>query len=131
VNIKRNGNMKSGVKDAYLSVELMVDQDPLLRAWTTVACSTPDCGEPVTYKQTQKIKRRSCPFSHGLPGERRYVSAGSMGGLLVWWSLASSCSKMDRPVSHQRVTSDRRLSRVNRSKRVASEASTVRITPRR
>ena len=76
-------------------------------------------------------KHRSCLFSHGLPGERCYVSVGRVGSALGLWSSASSCWKMDRPVSHQRVTSDRRLSSVNRSKRVASEASTVRITPRR
>ncbi len=60
---------------------------------------------------------RSCLFSHGLQDERCYVSAGSVDGALGWSSSASSCWKMDRPVSHQRVTSDRRLSSVNRSKR--------------
>ena len=53
------------------------------------------------------------------------------GGALGCWSWASSCWRRERPDSHQRVTSDSRLSRVNRLKRVASEASTVRITPRR
>src|ERR1019366_6150654 len=80
--------------------------------------------------------RRALPpdeplFSDGLSGERFYDSAGRVGGGLGWWSAASSCWKMERPVSHQRATSDRRLSSVNRWKRVASEASTVRITPRR
>ncbi len=90
--------------------------------------------EPKLVEMPVSFARRpagSCLFSHGLQDERCYVSAGSVDGALGWSSSASSCWKMDRPVSHQRVTSDRRLSRVNRSKRVASEANTVRITPRR